>query len=64
MTVLSGLHAPDLPQLGGPKSTSTEVGGEPSSALSLPSSAARLKNAASGLCVFFVAAQSARGCTG
>jgi len=44
-TVLSALHAPDLPQLGGPVSSSTVVGGEPSSLCSLASSSARLKNA-------------------
>jgi len=65
MTVLSALHAPDLPQLGGPVSTSTDVGGEPSSLCSLASSSARLKKTLSpGLCVSCVAAQSARGGTG
>ena len=45
MTVHSALHAPDLPQLGGPVTSSTAVGAEPSSLCSLASSSARLKNA-------------------
>ena len=45
MTVHSALHAPDLPQLGGPVNSTTAVGVAPSSPCSMANSSARLKNA-------------------
>ena len=45
VTVHSALHAPDLPQLGGPVNSTTAVGVAPSSPCSMANSSARLKNA-------------------